>query len=85
MSVRLPEAADLQAAAARLSGRVRRTPVLELDGTDLGVSGRVLLKLELTQHTGSFKARGAMNSLLAATARRERGGGARRGGRRLGR
>jgi threonine dehydratase len=68
VNVRLPVAADLHAAAARLSGRVRRTPVLALDGTELGVPGRVLLKLELTQYTGSFKARGALNSLLVATA-----------------
>jgi threonine dehydratase len=47
---------------------VRRTPVLDVRGADLGVPGRVLLKLELTQHTGSFKARGALNSLLVATA-----------------
>lgn len=68
MSVRLPAATDLQAAASRLAGRVRRTPVLEVRGADLGLPGRVLLKLELTQHTGSFKARGALNSLLVDTA-----------------
>ena len=68
MSVELPGAADLRAAAARLAGRVRRTPVLEVPGVELGVPGRVLLKLELTQHTGSFKARGALNSLLVAAA-----------------
>ena len=68
MSVRLPAVTDLRAAASRLAGRVRRTPVLEVRGADLGVPGRVLLKLELTQHTGSFKARGALNSLLVATA-----------------
>ncbi len=75
MSVELPVAADLQAAAARLAGKVRRTPVLEVAGAELGVPGRVLLKLELTQHTGSFKARGALNSLLVAA-----GGGVRPAG-----
>ena len=40
--------------------------MLELHGDELGVPGRVLLKLELAQHTGSFKARGALNSVLAA-------------------
>lgn len=50
---------DVDAAAARIAGRVRRTPVLEAgDGT--------WLKLEFTQHTGSFKARGALNRVLAA-------------------
>jgi threonine dehydratase len=68
VSVRLPAAADLQAAAERLEGRVRTTPVLELAGSELGLPGRLLLKLELSQHTGSFKARGALNSLLAAGA-----------------
>lgn len=60
----LPERADLEAAARRLADRTRRTPMLELSGHDLDIPGRVLLKLELTQHSGSFKARGAMNSVL---------------------
>jgi threonine dehydratase len=57
--------ADVEAAAVRLEGKVRRTPVLEVHGSELGVPGRVVLKLELTQHTGSFKARGALNSVLS--------------------
>lgn len=49
-------------AGARIAGHVRRTPVA---GLDLG--GRaVALKLEQMQHTGSFKARGAFNTLLQA-------------------
>jgi hypothetical protein len=44
---------------------VRRTPVIEIDGADAGVSSRRLsLKLELLQHSGSFKARGAFANLL---------------------
>ncbi len=44
---------------------IRRTPVIHLAGTDLGVrAGRVTLKLELLQHSGSFKARGAFANLL---------------------
>jgi len=44
---------------------IRRTPVIHLAGTDLGVrTGRVTLKLELLQHSGSFKARGAFANLL---------------------
>lgn len=39
-----------------IRARVRRTPVLDLDG--------VLLKLEQLQHAGSFKARGAIANLL---------------------
>src|SRR6056297_3628511 len=48
-------------AGARIAGHVRRTPVTGLD-----LSGReVALKLEQMQHTGSFKARGAFNTLLS--------------------
>lgn len=44
---------------------IRRTPVVELDGSDLGVRPFALtLKLELLQHSGSFKARGAFANLL---------------------
>ena len=44
---------------------IRRTPVLEIDGTDIGIaSGRIFLKLELFQHAGSFKTRGAFTNLL---------------------
>jgi threonine dehydratase len=44
---------------------VRRTPAIEVDGADFGLPGiSLLLKLELLQHSGSFKARGAMTHLL---------------------
>ena len=44
---------------------IRRTPVVEVDGADLGLPGVPLtLKLELLQHTGSFKTRGAFANLL---------------------
>ncbi|GAA1565541.1 threonine/serine dehydratase [Kribbella hippodromi] len=55
---------DVRAAAERIEGRVRRTPVIE-------VAPRLTFKLELLQHTGSFKARGAFNRLLAAKDRGE--------------
>jgi len=56
--------AGILAAAQRLRGRVRHTP-LELDEQLSEVSGaRVLLKLENLQDTGSFKIRGALNRLL---------------------
>lgn len=45
---------------------VRRTPVIEIDAADLGLDARRLAcKLELTQHAGSFKSRGAFANLLA--------------------
>jgi threonine dehydratase len=55
---------DVAAARSRVAGHVRRTPVIEVEGATLGVSEPVVLKLELLQHTGSFKARGALNSVL---------------------
>jgi threonine dehydratase len=61
----LPTSLDVEHAQARLAGRVRRTPVLALDGSELGVAGRVVLKLEYLQHTGTFKPRGALNALLS--------------------
>ncbi|MBM7790859.1 threonine/serine dehydratase [Tenggerimyces flavus] len=63
--LRVPDAAELKAAAERLRGRIRRTPILELDGQEVGVQGSVLLKLELLQHVGVFKTRGALNTLLS--------------------
>jgi threonine dehydratase len=44
---------------------VRRTPVVEIDGAEIGLlPGKLFLKLELLQHSGSFKARGAFANLL---------------------
>jgi threonine dehydratase len=56
-------------AAARIAGLTRRTPLLEADsGTCLGP---VWFKCEFMQHTGTFKARGALNRILAAKERGE--------------
>lgn len=58
--------ADIEAARTRIGGRVRHTPVTALDQLQSPVdAGQVSLKLECLQVTGSFKARGAMNRLLA--------------------
>jgi len=44
---------------------VRRTPVMTVAGSDFGLAlPEILLKLELLQHSGSFKARGAFANLL---------------------
>jgi threonine dehydratase len=44
---------------------IRRTPVLEIDAADFGLSSRPLsFKLEFMQHAGSFKSRGAFTHLL---------------------
>ncbi len=54
------------AATERLiRSRIRRTPIVEADAGDFGlVSSRVTFKLELLQHAGSFKTRGAFANLL---------------------
>jgi threonine dehydratase len=45
--------------------RIRRTPVIEVDGGDFGLGAfRLSFKLELFQHAGSFKTRGAFANLL---------------------
>lgn len=44
---------------------IRRTPVVEVEGADFGLDGiSLVLKLELLQHAGSFKTRGAFANLL---------------------
>ena len=44
---------------------IRRTPIVEVQGADFGLDGAgIVLKLELLQHSGSFKARGAFANLL---------------------
>jgi len=44
---------------------IRRTPVVDIHGSDVGVDvARLVLKLELLQHAGSFKPRGAFTNLL---------------------
>src|SRR4051794_41966209 len=56
--------ADIEAAAARIAGRVRRTPLLDPQPCD-ALPPDVALKLESLQVTGSFKARGALSKLLS--------------------
>ncbi|MFL6100139.1 MAG: threonine/serine dehydratase [Actinomycetales bacterium] len=56
---------DVERAAETLGDRVRRTPVVDIEAGVFGPEP-VTLKLELLQHTGSFKARGALNALTLA-------------------
>jgi threonine dehydratase len=54
--------------AKLINPHVRRTPTIEVDGTDLGLNSTTLVfKLESLQHAGSFKTRGAFASLLMRT------------------
>ncbi|MFI5041199.1 MAG: pyridoxal-phosphate dependent enzyme [Acidimicrobiales bacterium] len=55
---------QIEQAATRIRGRVRTTPVVEIEAGALGPAP-VVLKLELLQHTGSFKPRGMFNRLLS--------------------
>ncbi len=56
--------ADISEAYKRIRPHIRRTPVMEIGGDEFGHDTPVSLKLELFQHTGSFKPRGAFNNLL---------------------
>src|SRR6187551_2288436 len=61
--VQLPVAADVDRAAGVLAPVAVRTPLLGFPVLDDLVGGRILLKAELFQRTGSFKFRGAYNKL----------------------
>lgn len=60
--------ADIELAATRLAGHIRVTPLLDIAAAELDLPVDVVLKLELLQHVGSFKPRGAFNRVLAAGA-----------------
>jgi threonine dehydratase len=55
----------VRAARDRIAGHARRTPVVESAWLSDASGARVFLKLENLQHTGSFKLRGALNTVLA--------------------
>ncbi len=58
--------ADIDAAARRIGDGVRHTPMFDPGADFFAVDGRVLCKLELLQHTGSFKPRGALHRALTS-------------------
>lgn len=61
----MPDIADIEAAALRLKGHARRTPLLSSPFLDKIAGRRLFLKAECLQHTGSFKFRGAWSALSA--------------------
>ena len=63
-----------QAAKKRIGPHIRQTPLEPSIDLSRKINGRVFLKLESNQHTGSFKVRGALNRLLALTADEKRVG-----------
>ena len=59
----------IESTARLIAPWIRQTPVLDADASDFGLPpGRLAFKLELTQHAGSFKTRGAFANLLARRA-----------------
>ena len=74
LSLRLPTAADVDAAAARLAGVAVRTPLISSPALDALTGGRIFLKAETLQRTGSFKFRGAYNKLSSLAPDMRRGG-----------
>ena len=59
----LPSIADIEAAAERLNGFARTTPLVISPALDRRAGARILVKAECLQRTGSFKFRGAYNAL----------------------
>lgn len=56
-----PQFSDITDAASRLAGKAVRTPLLECPAASQACGGRVHIKPEMLQRTGSFKFRGAYN------------------------
>ncbi|HTT98537.1 MAG TPA: threonine/serine dehydratase [Rhizomicrobium sp.] len=73
-STRPPEFADVEAAAARIAPYAIETPLLESPALNARLGGRVFLKPESLQRTGSFKFRGAYNR-IGLIAEDQRAGG----------
>jgi threonine dehydratase len=71
--VKLPDIDAIRAAAGRIAGQAVLTPLLESPAVNARLGGRLLIKAEPLQRTGSFKFRGAYNTLsqLSAEARRK--------------
>ncbi len=70
----MPTAADVDEAARRLAGVALHTPLLTSAALDALTGGRVFLKAETLQRTGSFKFRGAYNRLAAIPPEQRAGG-----------
>ena len=65
MTTSAPDRAAVLATGEVIRPYVRETPVIEVAAEDFGLSGLPLtFKLEFLQHSGTFKARGAMANLL---------------------
>jgi len=69
-----PRFVDIEDAAARLDGMAVKTPLLRCDALDEASGGRVFVKAECLQRTGSFKFRGAYNRISRLTPDERRAG-----------
>ncbi|MDF1671332.1 MAG: threonine/serine dehydratase [Roseovarius sp.] len=67
-AVDFPNLSDIEAAADRLLGKSVKTPLLESESVNALLGGRLLIKAETLQKTGSFKFRGAYNKLYSLDA-----------------
>ncbi len=70
----LPKFADIEAAAKRIAREAVVTPLLENAKLNALVGGRIFIKAECLQRTGSFKFRGAWNCISKLDPARNRGG-----------
>jgi threonine dehydratase len=70
----IPTLADVEAAALRIRPHAVRTPLVESPALGALTRGRVFLKLETLQRTGSFKFRGACNAVAQLSPEQLRGG-----------
>lgn len=64
----MPDQAAIEAAARRLAGQIVVTPLLTSPLLDARAGRRILVKAENLQRTGSFKFRGALNTVLSLDA-----------------
>ena len=70
----LPTIDDVRAAAERIKGKAVLTPLLESPSLNRRFGARLLVKAEPLQRTGSFKFRGAYNTLVQFNERQRRAG-----------
>lgn len=73
-TISLPGFEHVLAAAGRVRGYVRETPVLTHAAIDAAAGARIFVKAECLQVTGSFKMRGATNRLAQLTAEERKAG-----------
>jgi len=71
----LPTAADVEAAAQRIADKAVETPLLESPVLNERLGGRIFVKPESLQRTGSFKFRGAYNKIKRLLEQKAAGGG----------